>query len=75
MDADSAPPQQLYWSQQNGNLLTWPGLNNQYFLKHLPPSIETDLSDMDQERKNFQSTKQVKSELEIEEDSKFQPDK
>ena len=48
---------------KNGNLLTWTGLNNQQLLNHLPPSITTALGNMDQERKNLQSTKQVKSEF------------
>ena len=43
----------------NGNLLTWPGLNNKNLLKHLPPRIETTLGHMDQERKNLQSTKHI----------------
>ena len=49
----------------NGNFLTWPGLNNEQLLKHLPPRIETALGHMDQERKNLQSTKPVKSEVEV----------
>ena len=47
------------WNK-NGNFLTWPGLNNQHFMKHIPSSIVTFLGHMDQERKNLQSTKQVK---------------
>ena len=38
---------------KNVNSLTWPGLNNQQLLKHLPPSIETALRHLDQERKNI----------------------
>ena len=56
---------------KNENFLTWPGLNNQHLLKHLPPGITTALGHMYQERENLQSTKQVKSEWEIEEDSGF----
>ena len=58
----------------NGNFLTWPGLNNQILLKHLPPIIVTALGHLDQEWNNLQSTKQLKSELEIEEDKYFHPD-
>ena len=47
------------------------GLNNQQLLEHLPPSIETALGHLDQEIKNRQSTKSVKSEMEVEEDSNF----
>ena len=43
----------------NGNFLTWPGLNNQQLLKHLLPIIATALEHLDRKRKNFQSTKQV----------------
>ena len=44
----------------NGNFLTWPGLKNQQLLKHLPPRIATALGNLDQERKNLQSTKNVR---------------
>ena len=47
----------------NGNFLTWPGLNNQQLLKHIPPNIMKDLGHMEQERKNLQSTYHVKSEV------------
>ena len=60
---------------KNGNILTWPGLNNQHLMKHLPPIIVTALGHLDQNRKNLQSIKQVKSELEIEEDIDFYLDK
>ena len=59
---------------KNGNFLTWPGLNNQLLLKHMPPIIATSLGHIDQERKNLQSTKHVKSEVEVEEDTDFYPD-
>ena len=39
--------------EKKGNFLTWPGLNNQQLLKHIPPSIETALGHMDQDRKNL----------------------
>ena len=52
-------------AMQNGNLITWTGLNNQQLLKNLPPRIVTSLGHMDQERKNLQSTKHVKSEVEV----------
>ena len=55
----------------NGNFLTWTSLNNQQLLKHQSPRIVTDLGSLDQERKNLQSTKKVKPELEIEEDRYF----
>ena len=58
----------------NGNFLTWPGLNNQQLLKHLIPRIATALEHMDQERKNLQSKKHMKSEVEVEEDRNFYPD-
>ena len=58
---------------KNGNFLTWPGLNNQQLLKHIFPSIASALGHLDQKRKNLQSTKQVKSELEVEEDKNFYP--
>ena len=59
---------------KNGNFLTWPGLNNQQLLNHLPPNIATALENLDQERKNLQSTNSAKSEVEVEEDSNFYPD-
>ena len=43
-------------------------------VKHLPPSIATALIHLDQERKNLQSTKHVKSKWDIEEDKYFYPD-
>ena len=51
---------------KNGNFLTCPGLNNQSLLKHVPPSIATELGNMEQERKKLQLKKQVKSKLELE---------
>ena len=45
------------------NLFTWPGLKNQHLFKHLPPIIVTAWGHMYQERKTFQSTKQVTLEL------------
>ena len=61
-------------SIQSGNFLTWPGLNNQQLLKYLPPRITTALGHLDQERKNLQSTKSVKSEVQFDEDRYFYPD-
>ena len=58
----------------NGNLLTWIGLNNQQLLKHMPPSIATALGHMDQEMKKLQYKKHIKPEVEVEEDSHFYPD-
>ena len=43
-------------------------------VKHIPPSISTALGNLDQEHKNLQSKKQVKYELDIEEDKYFYPD-
>ena len=60
-------------SINNGYFLTWPGLNNQTLSKHLPPIIATALGHLDQEFKNLQSMKQVKYELDIEEDIDFYP--
>ena len=57
----------------NGNFLTWRGINNQAFLKYLPPIIKTTLGNLDQECKNLQLEKQVKSELEIEKDKYLYP--
>ena len=59
---------------KNVNLLTWTCLNNQKLLNHLPPSIETSVINMYQESNNLQSTKRVKSGLELEEDREFYPD-
>ena len=42
-----------------------PCLNNQQLLKNLPPRITSALWHMDQKRKNLQSTKHVKSEVEV----------
>ena len=36
---------------KNLNFLTWPGLNNQHLLKHLPLIIATALGHLDQEQK------------------------
>ena len=59
---------------KNGKLITWPGLNNKQLLNNLPPRISTTLRNLDQDRKNPHSTKEVKSELGIEEDKYFYPD-
>ena len=59
---------------KNGNFLNWKGLKNQQFFKTYTPSIATALVQLDQYRKNLQSTNQVKSEKEIEEDKYFYPD-
>ena len=58
----------------NENFLTWIGLNNQQLLNHITPNISTSLEYMDQERKNIQSTKHIKSEVGVEEDRSFYPD-
>ena len=39
---------------RNGNLLTWPDLNNKQLLKHLTPRIATALGHLDQEQNNLQ---------------------
>ena len=39
----------LYKVNKNANFLTWPGLNNQQLLKHLPPKIATTVGHLDQE--------------------------
>ena len=59
-------PRTLLKAIKNGNFLTWPFLNNQQLLKHLTPIIATALGNMEQYRKNLQSTKHVKSEVEVE---------
>ena len=56
---------------KNGKFLTWTGLNNQKLIKHIPISIETALGNLDMDQKNLQLTKQVKYELEIEENILF----
>ena len=67
-------PRTLLKAIKNGNFLTWKGLNNKQLLKHLEPIIATALGHLYQERKNLQSTKNVKSEVEVEKDSNFYPD-
>ena len=59
---------------KNWNFINLLGLNNQQLLKYLPPVIATALEHLEQERNNLQSTKQVKSELNIEEEKEFYPD-
>ena len=56
----------FFEGDKNVNSLTWPDLKNQQLLKHLHPSIATVLGHLGQEHKNFQSTNQFRSELEIE---------
>ena len=46
-------PRTFLKAVNNGNFLTWTGLNNQKISKHLPPIIATALGHMDQERKNL----------------------
>ena len=41
---------------KNGNFLSWPGLMEKLFLKHLPPSLHTGMGHLDQERTYLQST-------------------
>ena len=41
----------------NGNFLTWPGLNASLIKKQLPKSLATAQGHLNQERKNLQSTK------------------
>ena len=41
----------------NGNFLTWPGLNIPNITRFLPASIAAALGHIDQERANLQSTK------------------
>ena len=47
----SPTPRNFLKAINNGNFLTWPGLNNQQLLKHLSPSIATDPGYMYQEIK------------------------
>ena len=70
----SPTPRTFLKAIKNGNFLTWPGLNNQQLLNPIPPSIATALGHLDQERKNLQSTKSIKLEIEVEEDSDFYPE-
>jgi hypothetical protein len=41
----------------NGNFISWPGINTLSIDKHLPKSIDSAKGHLDQERKNLQSTK------------------
>ena len=56
---------------KNGKFLTWIGLNNQTFLKRIPMSILTVLGNLDQEHNKLQLTKQLKTELDIEENKDY----
>ena len=47
---------------KNENFLTWPGLNNQKLLKHMPPSFVPSQRHMYQDRQKKLSTKHLKSE-------------
>jgi hypothetical protein len=49
------------WQQaiQNGNFVTWPGIDSFSVDKHLPKSIASAKGYLDQEQKNLQSTKQL----------------
>ena len=49
---------------KNGNLITWPGIRDIDFNKHLTKSIATAKGHLNQERKNLQSTKKVRFDLE-----------
>ena len=42
---------------KNGNFITWPGIYSIDFKKILPTTIATEKGPLEQERKNFQSTK------------------
>ena len=66
-------PKNFTEGNKTGNFFTWPGLNNQQLLDNIATSIETVFGNMEQEIKNPQSTKQVKSELELEEDRGLYP--
>ena len=48
--------------------------NNKTLFKNTPPSIATDLGNLDQECNNIQLTKQFKYKLEVEENKVFYPD-
>jgi hypothetical protein len=41
----------------NGNFVTWPGIESLSLAKHVPKSIDSAKGHLDQERKNLQSTK------------------
>ena len=56
---------------KNGKFLTWIGLNNQTFLKRIPMSILTVLGNLYQEHNKLQLTKQLKPELDIEENKDY----
>ena len=47
----SPTPRTFLKAINNGNFLTWPVLNNQQVLKHLPPRTATALGHLDQEIK------------------------
>ena len=44
---------------RNGNLISWPGIDNLNFADLLGTSLATELGHLDQERKNLRSTKNV----------------
>ena len=44
---------------QNGNFITWPGITDISFHKHLPKSIPTCKGHLDQERQHLQSTSSI----------------
>jgi hypothetical protein len=56
---------------KNGNFLTWPGINNLSFTKHLEKSIATTKGHLDQERKNLQSTKIIQLKQEDDDNDTF----
>ena len=56
----------------NGNFISWPGINSINFKKILPTTIATEKGHLDQERSNLQSTKLTTSE---ETDKDFFPPK
>jgi hypothetical protein len=55
----SPVPSTWKWAIQNGNFITWPGIDAVSDNKHLPKSIPSTKSHLDQEQKNLQSTKPI----------------
>jgi hypothetical protein len=54
-----SPVSSTWWQTAiaNGNFITWPGIDSISINKHLPKSVDSAKGNMDQERKNLQSTK------------------
>ena len=56
-DCGSPPLRTFLRAIKNGNLITWPGIRDVNFNKHLTKSLASAKGHLNQERKNLQSTK------------------